>query len=220
MTQITFCKSLKPASAMLHNSPWQIAGEPPHTALGYVRDEIDIEHLLCKISTHPPISLPVPLPLFPCCSYPRTRTPSFRPKAAHLPPQRRNACFCSCLFSFSHTQTPSFRPKAAHLPPQWRNLLLLLQLLVFLPTHSNSVNSTEGGALAAAVEKSACCSCLFSFPHTPNSVISTEGGALAAAAEKSAFVCFPPTTQIHFGSGSGSTVLIPGKIVEVALNFR
>ena len=84
-------------------------------------------------------------------------------------------------------------------------------------------------------------------PKTP--VISTEGGALAAAAEKSAVVfavvCFlsPPTkrhfdrrrricrrsgeiccrqchAQHHFVSGSGSTVLIPGRIVDVALNFR
>jgi hypothetical protein len=92
------------------------------------------------------------------------------------------------LFSFPHTQTPSFRPKAAHLPPQRRNLLLLLPLLVFLPPHSNPVISTEGGAFAAAVEKSA--------------------------------VAFSNRWQIHFGSGSGSTVLIPGKIVEVALNFR
>jgi hypothetical protein len=186
MTQITFCESLKPTFAMLHNSPWQIASEPHIQHPATVRDEIDIEHLLCKISTHPPISLPVPLPLFSVLT-------SHNPKPRHFDRRRRTCrrsgeiCICSCLFSFPHTQTPSFRPKAAHLPPQRRNLHL--QLLVFLPTHSNSV-------------------------------ISTEGGALAAAVEKSAFVCFPPTTQIHFGSGSGSTVLIPGKIVEVALNFR
>jgi hypothetical protein len=51
----------------------------------------------------------------------------------------------------------------------------------------------------------------------PKPVISTEGGALAAAVEKSAVAICP--TKNHFGSGSGSTVLIPGRIVDVALNF-
>jgi hypothetical protein len=62
---------------------------------------------------------------------------------------------------------------------------------VFLSTSTpQKVISTEGGALAAAVEKSAvavavafvfACSLL-----NPKNVISTEGGAFAAAVEKSA----------------------------------
>jgi hypothetical protein len=62
-----------------------------------------------------------------------------------------------------------------------------LQLLIFSPQPPKTVISTEGGALAAAVEKSAvvfAVVCFFARP--PKTVISTEGGALAAAAEKSA----------------------------------
>jgi hypothetical protein len=84
-------------------------------------------------------------------------------------------------------------------------------------------------------------------PHNPKNVISTEGGAFAAAAEKSAVAVacslrITPNTSFrqkaahlppqwrnlllplphlnHYGSGSGSTILIPGRIVDVALNFR
>jgi hypothetical protein len=50
------------------------------------------------------------------------------------------------------------------LPPQWRNLLFAFAVAValcgFVAVHSpnpNFVISTEGGVLAAAVEKSAVC---------------------------------------------------------------
>jgi hypothetical protein len=59
-----------------------------------------------------------------CFFCPAPQKLSFRPKAAHLPPQWRNLLLSLPLSVFlPSTQKLSFRPEAAHLPPQWRNLL-------------------------------------------------------------------------------------------------
>jgi hypothetical protein len=88
------------------------------------------------------------------------------------------------------TQTPSFRPKAAHLPPQWRNLLLILPLplQLQLPVFSPLTKPRH-------------------FDRRRR--ICRRGGEICCRQ------CHPGT---HLGSGS--TVLIPGRIVDVALNFR
>ena len=166
MAQITFCKSLKPAVTMLHNSPWQIAGEPHIQHSATVRDEIDIEHLLCKSLLIPQLVSLHPFHYFPVLT-------SHNPKPRHFDRRRRTCrrsgeiCFCSCLFS-SHTL------KSRHFDRRRRTC-------------------RRSGEI--------CCLLLFVFLPPPE------------------HHQFNPM-QIHFGSGSGSTVLIPGNIVEVALNFR
>jgi hypothetical protein len=155
--------------------------------------------------------LPLPLPAL--LNATQTKKLSFRPEAAHLPPQRRNPLFafavaCSpqhhpipknvnatskdvisteggalaaaaeksavalplpALLNATQTKKLSFRPKAAHLPPQWRNPLFAFAVVCSPQHHPNkkTVISTEGGALAAAVEKSAVCLCRCLFSSTP-----------------------------------------------------
>jgi len=99
-------------------------------------------------------------------------------------------CLCRCLFSFRHPLNV-ISTEGGALCRRSGEICCCFAIVVVCssrPVTHKPVISTEGGASAAAAEKSAVAVAVACTPDTTQEVISTEGGVSAAAVEKSAVV--------------------------------